>query len=132
MDDGDSIILDILFYGPDTFSAIATDPSSRDPVWFVYIVSQELAMENVSDDFGHSVAAGQSYLVCNYLEKHEPARNGYRYHRNQNKVVFVFKESIVYPFVNFKPTGKKEKFFLADSDLCDIIYYIENSKMAFL
>ena len=51
---------------------------------------------------GHNVPKSQPYLLCNYLEKLNDNKRSVVYQRHK-KDVFLYKESIVYPLVEFEP-----------------------------
>ena len=110
---------------------IAANDASFDTVFFVRILSDEVEAEDIiTDDFIHQISTKQIYYKCHYLEKSVEGSKGYTYIENRKKVVFVYKEAIVYPFVNFE--AKKDKLFITMADYCDVLHFIEHSSMASL
>ena len=111
--------------------AIAANDASFDTVFIVRILSDEVEPEDIiTDDFNHQISTKQIYYKCHYLEKSVEGSTGYTYIENRKKVVFVYKEAIVYPFVNFE--AKKDKLFITMADYCDVLHFIEHSNMASL
>ena len=91
-----------------------------------HVVSENIAKEQISDEYGHLVNVGEKYLICNYLEKAGTVKIGDIFKRIKTEV-FVYPECIAYPFVNFQAHAKKaDHFILSAKEYCDIIYYIEN------
>ena len=77
--------------------AIAANDASFDTVFFVHILSDEVEAEDIiTDDFNHQISTKQIYYKCHYLEKSVEGSKGYTYFENRKKVVFVYKEAIVY------------------------------------
>ena len=111
--------------------AIAANDASFDTVFFVCILSDEVESEDIiTDDFNHQISTKQIYYKCHYLEKSVECSTGYTYIENRKKVVFVYKEAIIYPFVNFG--AKKDILFITMADYCDVLHFIEHSSMASL
>ena len=111
--------------------------NNRYPFYFFYVNEVDLTAEfDTADDYNHKIKAGQSYLSGHYLEEitHKTKKGGYLYYVDDNKTVFVFKECIVYPFVQFEEIkiSKKQYLFLANEEYCEIIYFIEETKMGAL
>ena len=73
-------------------------------LWFVHIDIVDNATDVSSDRVGHTILPGQTYITGHYLEK----KDGTYYHISKNQV-FIAKESVVYPFVNFKPEHKSSQ-----------------------
>ena len=44
--------------------------------------------------------------------------------KEMKKTTFVYKASIVYPYVNFTKDG--DNYIIQDSELCEVISYAEN------
>ena len=60
------------------------------------------------DDYGHIDPKLQSYLLCNYLEKLNDNEKGVLFHKSK-KNVFIYKESIMYPLVEFESNCSKRE-----------------------
>ena len=136
--DDDEEEIDTDFYAVGTICAVAPDKESTDMCYFVSIEEECDAEFDVMDDYQQLVRAGQHYLSGHYLEKMSSSpKGGQMYQVNNNKSVFFFPESIIHPFANFevKAGGKtaksaKKTLFIKDTDYCDILYFIEQTKMA--
>ena len=70
------------------------------------------------DDYGHIDPKLQLYLLCNYLEKLNDNEKGVLFHKSK-KNVFIYKESIMYPFVELNQIAVKKKinFFIVTIDI---------------
>ena len=93
------------FFVPESFAAIAADKKSTQMVYFVLIKSSKQTNDKttpIEDDYGHLVGPGISFYECAYMEEHTNSKKGITYRLTEQKTVFVFKESFVYPYVNFK------------------------------
>ena len=118
------------FILPNSICAIAADTSSVNTVWFVKIIVDEIeADHDMGDDYGHTVATGVSFFTGNFLEEMYAVKDGC-YYKMCKKDTFIFKESIVYPFVQFQP--RKKGYFLPNTDLVEILNYIEQNGLASL
>ena len=126
-DNYEEIITDYL--APNT--AIAAGEYSKDMFYFIFAESYCVA-EFDMDDFNHQIVEGQSYISGYYLEKKSDISKGITYTINTNKRVFFFPESIVYPFVNFMENskGKKNTMFISNEDFCEVLCFVEKSKMS--
>ena len=60
------------------------------------------------DDYGHIDPKLQSYLLCNYLEKLNGNEKCVLFHKSK-KNVFIYKESIMYPLVEFESKCSKKE-----------------------
>ena len=88
------------FLMADSICAIAADSRSSDTVWFVRLHSNpEQATAYITDDCGHNIAPGQTYIHAFYYEKQKTTRNSQVY-LLMNKVAYLYRDSIVYPYVN--------------------------------
>ena len=90
------------------------------------------------------ISKGQTYIVGSYLEKNWALcnRKGDCYIVS-DKDTFVYRDSVVYPFVNFQHKypfvnfqrnyrGKNNTSFITQSDCVDMLEFVEHSKMASL
>ena len=122
------------YYAPDTVCAVAADHDSLDLLYFIYIVNSDVADVDMTDGCKHDIKAGQEYISGYYLEKRSETLKGITYTVNEKKSIFFYKESIVYPFVNAeeKPDKKKKTLYISNNDYCDILRFVEETKMAVL
>ena len=67
--------------------------------------TNQLAQENVSDDYGNVIGVGQSFIEGSYLEEVNSTKNGITY-KLSKKIVFFYKESVVYPFAQLTEKRK--------------------------
>ena len=108
------------FLTPNSFCAIAADEKSSEIVWFLQIKSIEVTNANMVDDYRHTITAGMEYLVGSYLKKCNETKKGPLF-KIMGKDVFFFRETIVYPFVNFQE--QKGNYLIANHDTA-ILYCI--------
>ena len=106
--------------------------SGHELLWFVHIDIVDNATDISSDKVGHTILSGQTYITGRYLEKKKEKKDGTYYHISKNQV-FIAKESVVYPFVNFKHEhkGKSGELFL-NEDYTEILNFVEHTNMAML
>ena len=100
--------------------------------FFVRIIENDCVSDNIeTDDFNHKVLPGQYFLKAYYLEKASDTKKGHVYTENTRKIVFIFREAIVYPFVSFEKRQSK-LFYISMEHFCEILYFVEDSVMASL
>ena len=107
--------------------------SGHELLWFVHIDKVDNATAVSSDHTIHTILPGQTYITGHYLEKKKEKKDGKYYHISKNQV-FIAKESVVYPFVNFKHEhkGKSGELFLSNEDYTEILNFVEHTNMAML
>ena len=81
-------------------------------IWFVYIVNVEEALDEKLDRYGHAIPPGHMFVRERYLERMEDTNKEQMY-KLMLKEVFLYKESIVYLFVNME--HKKDHYFISKS-----------------
>ena len=57
------------------------------------------------------------------------------HYKVSDKTVFFFKDSIVYPFVDVAEQHDRKgkiSYYLDNADYCDILRFVEETKMSFL
>ena len=85
------------------FQPVKSPVTPRD---FIKIIDQHVnntASDYVTDDWGQSIGTGQFYFEVNYCLRKSSKQSGTVYELG-NRKVFLFKESIVYPFVQYAVT----------------------------
>ena len=113
----------------DSVVAVAPSTKSTNPVWFMQINGQYVAEEDKIDKHGMLVNAGQEYLEGYWLEQHGENKKVLKFARNK-EAVFLFKESVVYPFVTWTP-GKKEGDINIDKlDYYKILVHVDENGMS--
>ena len=95
----------------DQIVAIAGENSYINTVRFVIEVKFVDRSSNNVVDYGHIVPKSQPYLLWNYLEKINDNKKGVVYQRSK-KNFFLYKESIVYPLIEFEPNYNKKRRFI--------------------
>ena len=108
-----------------TICAIAADVNSIDTFWLIKIIDDYTAEKETIDDYGRQLKGGETCLRANFLEKETKQHHVYRV---VSKVAFVFKESVVYPYVPYNEEG--QKVIIPSEYHTDIIYYIEHTSLA--
>ena len=113
------------FFPPNSICAIAAAELSRETGFFVRIIENDCVSDNIeTDDFNHKVLPGQYFLKAYYPEKASDTKKGYVYTENTRKIVFIFRETIVYPFVSFKKRQSK-LFYISMEHFCEILYFVD-------
>ena len=80
----------------------------------------------IADNHGHQIPAGCSYIKGRYLEQDKDVTRGkYRgvIYKLIKEPVFFYKETVVYPIVNYEWKGKK--IFISNNAYCDVLRYVE-------
>ena len=116
------------FFLVDSIVAIAAAETSCDTMWFVKVTQEvEFADKNMEDGYGNIILMGQHYLKGNFLEREYMTTKGHIFKVNKKKETMLFKETILYPFVNFQE--RKKGLFLSNNDYVDILLYTQNSEV---
>ena len=111
------------FVLPGTICAVRSSKSSSDTFWLVKIKDSFEALIPMTDDYSNIVPAGHQYIEGKFLEKCETAKKG-DYYKLQNKETYLYKESVVYPFVQLKES--KKGLFLSNEERVVVLNYVEN------
>ena len=111
----------------DTYCAVAADKSSSDTVWFIKVKDSNNASVQMTDDYNNIIAAGMDYVEGNFLEKLHVVQKGTLYKLSKKKTYF-FKESVVYPFVQF--TAAKKGLLLSNEEFVTILNYTESTGLS--
>ena len=123
------------FAQADTFVAIPKNNKNQsNTVSFVEVVAQctNEGKKRIIDEWGQVIEGGQSYLEVRYLSKYSENNKGYRYKVDKRKM-YIFKESIVYPFIQAeRGKGKFESYFITNEDLCLMVDYEQTKGMCHL
>ena len=85
---------------PTSVCAIALNCKSSDTLRFVLILEHKVAESNEADDYGHIIPEGCSFTSGHYFEKCDTVRKGQKFKIMADKKTYMYRESIVYPFVN--------------------------------
>ena len=93
------------------------------------IVEKCVAAHEIEDDYGHRISQGQQYVVGNFLERTRSTKKGLLL-KKESKKTYFFKESIVYPFVQFSTL--KMELYLTNNDFADILAFVEQTDMVSL
>ena len=111
----------------DTYCAVRPDKTSSDSLWFIKVKDSCETNVEVVDDYGNIVAPGLSYIEGRFMEKVDILSKGYLY-KLSKKRTFFFKESVVYPFVQF--AGHKKGFLLSAEEYVEILNYVESNGLS--
>ena len=87
------------------------------------------------DDYKNKIVQGQKYLYGHYLEKLSRTPKGLMsYYVYEQKNIFFFPESIIYPFVPFNELkkGKKIIYQIREDDYTEIILFVQETNMSTL
>ena len=108
---------------------MAADIKSIDKVWFVKVVDEIKATEDIVGECGHKIIEGQIYLKGHYLGRISDTKKNIKY-KLMNKTVYFFKENIIYPFINFEINNCT--YLITYNEYCDILSYVEHFGMVSL
>ena len=81
------------------------------------------------DDYHHTVAGGHEYIEGQFMEKVDDMPNKGILYKLMPKKTFFYKESVVYPFVQFK-TMKKGLYLLSMNEYVEILNFVECSGLS--
>ena len=116
----------------DKSGAIPADERSPDTVNFVKIIDNHINNSEdpiMTDDWGQTIAPGQAFIEGRYFLHQFSGHYESTYTQDQRKV-FFFKESIVYPFVQHVQV--KGGITISNNEKCDIINFVQASGMSSL
>ena len=100
---------------------VAPSESSRDPIWLMKIERHLTASTDITDSAGVLVLKGQDYMEARWLEQHGETKAHVKF-EIKDEIVFLFKESVVYPFVNHSPGKKVGEVFVNKRDYYILVY----------
>ena len=109
--------------------AMAADVKSVNTVWFVKVVDEIKATEDIVHEHDHEIIEGQIYQEGHYWERIRDTKKNIKY-KLMNKIVHFFKENIVYPFINFEINNCI--YLTTYNEYCDILSYVEHFGMVSL
>ena len=89
---------------------IAASEKSYDTVWFVKIVTTDIASQSIRDDYGHVIQEGSRYIEGRYLEICTEKKHFIIY-KEMAKVLYCYQSSIVYPFVNWEASENEKNIY---------------------
>ena len=113
------------FVTPDSYVALAAHHTSNDNIWFAKVRKINLCSTREEvDDYGNSIPAGTIYFCGNFLERDTVGMKSVTY-KLSHKTTYFYKESVIFPYVNFDE-GKKGCVF-TNEDYTDILVYIEHN-----
>lgn len=115
------------FILPGSYCAVAPDSSSQDSLWFIKIVDTVETNVEITDDYGNRIAPGLSCIEGRFLEKVEASAKGFLFKLSKKKTYF-FRESVVYPFVQF--TMAKKGYHLSTMEYVEILNYVESNGLS--
>jgi len=92
-------------------------------VWFVRIVDLCVAETVSTDNYGHKVVPGQSFIIGNFIEKSRNNNKGF-FFKLQSKTTYFYLESIVYPFAQFYEL--KNEYYIENAEYLEIINFVEH------
>ena len=117
------------FVTPGTIVAAAAPKFSTDTVWLIKVVEVNwvLVTETSKNDYDHEIAPGIMHLSGHFLECNDRLSTlKATIYNLSDKTTYLFKESILYPFLNIHEKDNKG-ISLSMQDYTDILYYIEKN-----
>eukprot|EP00794_Sanderia_malayensis_P019611 gene19611-21542_t len=111
------------FILPDSFAAIAADDPTE-TLWFIQVIDVNLSStKNEVDGYKNVIPPGTMYVSGYFLERDTVGKKSVSYKIDKSRVTYVYKESIVYPYVNF--VAKDGHVVLHNEDYTDILMWVE-------
>ena len=118
------------FIVEDSYVAFVADTSSVDTLWFVKIVNTScIGNGNDSDDYGHTIPIGTHYLKGHFMEKTAHSTKTHQTYSLSKKTTYFYKESVVYPFVQFEES--KKGFKLDGNHYTEILNFVEKNNFSY-
>ena len=74
-------------------------------------------MHSATDDYGHFIASSQKYIADKYLEI--IAKKQCLTYQLMKKNVYFYKESIIYPYVEFQ-NNNKDVYTISNMEYCAV------------
>ena len=81
----------------------------------------------MTDDYNNIISPGMDHFEGKFMEKVHIEPKGTLYKLSKKKTYF-FKESVVYPFVQFK--GSKKGFLLSNEEFVTVLNFIESTELS--
>ena len=95
------------FIIPQTYVAVAADDNSLDPMWLIKVLEVECCGNGKDDDdCGNIIPVGVNFIKGHFMEKSVFSNSKYQTYKLSRKVAIFYKESVVYPYVNFEQNKK--------------------------
>ena len=117
------------FLVPRCICAIAIDDKSTDTVCFLKIIERCEADKQCIKNYVHTVAQGNEYFSGKYLEQDSETRHKTSF-KEMKKTMFLYRTSVVYPFVNFEKS--KNLFHITKAEYFEVLLYIGHFGMTSL
>ena len=113
------------FLPPLSVVAVAPERKSNLPVWFMQIKSHIVADQEMAAEYG-LVEAGQQVILAYHLEQHGENTTYMKFERGKREQL-LFKESVVYPYVEYEFGKKETQILLRKTDYADILNYVDTT-----
>ena len=90
------------FIIPQMYVAAAADDNSLDPIWFIKVLETDCCGNGKDgDDYGNIIPVDVNFIKGHFKEKSVFSNFKYQTYKYSRKVTFFYKESVIYPYINF-------------------------------
>ena len=109
---------------PESICAVAAANLSNDSFWLIEVCTLHAGDDSSphTDDYGHTIPPGVSYIEGHFLEREYETTKGTLY-KSKHKTTFFYKESVIYPLVKLEKL--RNGLFLNNKEKIHIMKYIE-------
>ena len=114
------------FLLPDTVCAVIPDETNNpnnESIWFIKVKDTCVALDAVTDDYGHTIPRGCEYVQGQFMEKIDFWTKGYICNLQTKKNTFFYKDIVAFRFVQF--SRRKKGYFLAMEEYVDVLNVVE-------
>ena len=89
------------------YVALVANDNSVDPMWLIKVLQVECCRNGKDgQDYGNIIPVSVNFIKGHFMEKSVFSNWKYQRYKLSRKVTFFYKESVVYPYVNFKQNKK--------------------------
>ena len=76
--------------------------NSLDPIWFIEVLETDCCGNGKDgDDYGNIIPVDVNFIKGHFKEKSVFSNFKYQTYKYSRKVTFFYKESVIYPYINF-------------------------------
>ena len=111
------------FVTPGSIIAVAADDPNVTFFFLKVVDVNQSSPEIKTDDYGKQVPPGNIYVSGYFLEKNVIGRKSTSYKLNTSRIAYAYKESLVYPYVDFEVKG--DNYILHNEEYTDVLIWIE-------
>ena len=110
----------------DTVCAVIPDETknpNNESIWFIKVEDTCFALDEVTDDYGHTIPRGFEYAKGRFMEKTDSTTKGIIYKLQTKNNTFFYKDIMDFRFVQF--SRRKKGYFLAIEEYVYVLNVVE-------